>query len=80
MDTNIKYVLDKRALAKAIEKRKLTANQLASQIGISRNTISRTLNAHTSPKLDVIHLIVRGLQLTEQEILSIFFKCLKGAI
>ena len=66
------YEINRYALEKAINQRRLKACQVADQFGISRNTMSRTLQGHTIPSLEVVNLISRFLKLTDREIIRIF--------
>ena len=66
------YEINRYALEKAINQRRLKACQVADQVGISRNTMSRTLQGHTIPSLEVVNLISRFLKLTDHEIIRIF--------
>lgn len=68
----INYEIDSGALQKSMLDRKVKSGQLADEIGISRNTMSRTLMGHTIPSLEVVDLICRCLKLTDFEILNIF--------
>lgn len=72
------YEINRYALEKAINQRHLRACQVADQIGISRNTMSRTLNGHTIPSLEVVHLLSNFLKLTDREIIRIFHSKNKG--
>lgn len=66
--------IDRDALLWAMQRRALKSCQVADAIGISRNTISRIIQGHTSPSLTVIQLLSDYLRLSAEEITSIFIK------
>lgn len=65
--------LDKIALKAAIMKRGLTQEKLAYMINMSENSLSKKINGKVQFTLVEIQRMIQCLELSNEEILSIFF-------
>lgn len=65
--------LDKTSLKAAIMKRGLTQEKLAYMINMSENSLSKKINGKVQFTLAEIQRMIQCLELSNKEILSIFF-------
>lgn len=65
--------LDKTSLKAAIMKRGLTQEKLAYMVNMSENSLSKKINGKVQFTLAEIHRMIHCLELSNEEILSIFF-------
>lgn len=67
-------MVDYDALDKRIKKNRYTQKYLADRLGISPDAIKRKLMGQTQFKLDEVTALARLLNLSDQDLLRIFFK------